>query len=140
MSLDRGAKIYIGVLAGILLSGIVARMLTLDFRLGEINEMLLQDPEIAAYPYQFKALEIQDRTAVLSSPRSTTVPAIQFLGIINPRLANKSEQDPEVIAAQKELGALQGKVRELVVGRPDIDKVHWQLDKQWYADRGILVD
>ncbi len=140
MSLDRGAKIYIGILGGILLAGLAARLLTLDFRLGEINEMLLQDPEIAAYPYTFKALEIQGRTAVMSSPRSTAVPAIRFLGIIKPRLANKSEQDPELIAAQKELGALQGKVRELVVDRPDIDKVRWQLDKQWYADRGIPVN
>jgi hypothetical protein len=102
--------------------------------------MLQQDTEIAAYPYQFRALEIQGRTAVLSSPRSASQPAVRFLGIIKPGLARKSDQDPDMIAAQKELGSLQSRVRKLVLSRPDIDKVRWQLDKQWYRARGVLVD
>lgn len=140
MSLDRGTKIYAGVLGGILLIALTAWVVTLDFRLGEIDDMLQQDAEIAAYPYKFHALDIQGKTAVMSSPRSTNVPAVQFLGMIKPGLANKSEQDPAVIAAQKELGALQSKVRKLVLEREDIEKVRWRLDKQWYAGRGIMVD
>jgi hypothetical protein len=136
---DRGKKIYAGVLGGILLAGILTWVLTLDFRLAEIDQMLQQDPEITAYPYKFRALEIQDRTAVMSSPRSTSLPAVRFLGIIKPDLARKSDQDPEMIAAQKELGALQSRVRELVLSRPDIDQVRWQLDEQWYANRGIFL-
>jgi hypothetical protein len=140
MSLDRGTKIYAGVLGGILLIGIVAWLFSLDFRLGEIDEMLQQDSEIGAYAYKFRALEISGKTAVMSSPRSTSTPAVRFLAMIKPNLANKSEQDPEVIAAQKELGALQSKVRELVLRRPDIDNVRWRLDKEWYANRGIVVN
>jgi hypothetical protein len=140
MELDRGTKIYAAVLGTVLLAGFLAWLLTLDFRLGEIDQMLQQDPEIAAYPYKFRALEIQGRTAVMSSPRSTSLPAVRFLGMIKPGLARKSEQNPDVIAAQKELGSLQSKVRELVLSRPDIDKVRWQLDKQWYASRGIMVN
>jgi hypothetical protein len=75
----------------------------------------------------------------MSSPRSTSLPAVRFLGIIKPDLARKSDQDPEMIAAQKELGALQSRVRELVLSRPDIDQVRWQLDEQWYANRGIFL-
>jgi hypothetical protein len=138
--LDRGTKIYAGILGSILLAGVVAWLLTLDLRLGEIDEMLQQDPEIGVYPYRFRALEIQGRTAVMSSPRSTDLPAVRFLAIIKPNLARKSEQDPDMIAAQKELGALQSRVRELVLSRPDIDKVRWRLDRQWYASRGIFLN
>ena len=140
MSLDRGTKIYAGVLGAILLAGVIAWLLSLDSRLGEIEEMLAQDPDLAAYPYQFKALQIQGKTAVMSTPRSTSLPAVRFLGMIKPNLANKSEQDPEVIAAQKELGELQSKVRKLVTSREDIDKLRWRLDRDWYASRGIVVE
>lgn len=140
MSLDRGTKIYASVLGAILLTGFLAWLLSLDSRLGEIEELLESDPELAAYPYQFQALAIEGRTAVMFTPRSTNLPAVRFLGMIKPSLVNKSEQDPEVIAAQKELGGLQSKVRKLVTSREDIDRVRWTLDKDWYASRGILVN
>ena len=140
MSLDRGTKIYAAVLGGILLVGVASWLFTLDFRLGEIDDMLQQDPEIAAYPYPFKALEIRGTTAILSTPRSTSMPAVRFLAIIKPSLANKSEQDPAVIEAQKALAAVQSKVRKLVLQRKDIEQVRWRLDKEWYADRGIPLD
>lgn len=140
MSLDRGTKIYAGILGTILLIGVITWLFTLDLRLGEIDEMLQQDLEIAAYPYKFRALEIQGKTAVISSPRSTSMPAIRFLGIIEPGLSNKSDQDPAMIAAQKKLGAIQLKVREMVLTHKEIEKVRWRLDKQWYADRGIAVN
>ena len=140
MGLDRGTKIYAAILGAILLAWMIAWLLTLDGRLGEIDDMLGDDPELAAYPYQFRALEIENKTAVISTPRSTRLPAVRFLGMIKPGLANKSEQDPAVIAAQKELASLQSKVRELVTSREDIDKVRWRLDKEWYASRGIIID
>ncbi len=140
MSLDRGTKIYAGIIGSMLLIGVMFWLFTLDFRVGEIDELLQQDPDIAAYPYKFKALRINGKTAVMSSPRSNRMPAVRFLAIIKPSLAHKSDQDPAMIAAQKELGALQSKVRKLVLTRNDIEKVSWHLDKQWYADRGILVD
>lgn len=140
MSLDRGTKIYAGVLGGILLIAVISWMVTLDFRLGEIDDMLQQEPSIAAYPYTFRALEIKGTTAVMSTPRSTSMPAVRFLAIIKPSLANKSEHDPMVIEAEKELANLQSKVRKMVLERQDIDKVSWRLDKQWYADKGIMVE
>jgi hypothetical protein len=140
MALDRGTKIYASILGGILIIFIAFWLMNLDFRLGQIDDMLLQDPEIAAYPYRFHALEIQGKTAVMSTPRSTSMPAVRFLGMIKPSLANKSEQDPAVIEAQKQLGVIQGRVRKLVLLRDDIDNVRWRLDKQWYSDHGILID
>ena len=70
MPLDKGTKIYAAVLGGVVLLGLVAWLLTLDPRLGEIDRMLQADPEIAAYPYHFHVLEIQKTTAVVSTPRT----------------------------------------------------------------------
>jgi hypothetical protein len=139
MSLDRGTKIYAGILGSILLIGVIFWLFSLDFRLGEIDDLLQQDHEIAAYPYKFKALKINGTTAVISTPRSNRMPAVQFLAIIKPSLAHKTDQDPAMIEAQKELGALQSKVRKLILTRDDIEQVRWVLDKQWYTDRGMLV-
>jgi hypothetical protein len=140
MSLDRGTKIYAGVLGGILLLGLIAWLMSLDFRLGEIDEMLREDPQIAAYPYPFHVLQIAGTTAYVSTPRTNAVPAVRFLGMIKPSLNNKSDQDPQVIAAQKELGAIQGKVRKLILNRDDIEKVSWRIDKEWYASKGVWLD
>ncbi|MET0071533.1 MAG: hypothetical protein ABW096_15970 [Candidatus Thiodiazotropha sp.] len=139
MSLDRGTKIYAAVLAIICLSLLLTWMLTLDMRLEEIDDMIDRDSKIASYPYPFRALEIEGTTAVLSSPRSNAMPAVRFLGLIKPRLKNLDEQDPALIAAQKELAEVQSRVRKLVLRRNDIDSVSWRLDKEWYAEKGILL-
>jgi hypothetical protein len=139
MSLDRGTKIYAAILAGICLSIIIAWLLTLDFRIGEIDTLLQRDPQIAAYPYPFRALEIKGKTAVISSPRSSTMPAIEFIALIKPGLKNVSEQDTKMISAQKELAAIQSKVRKLVLSREDIDRVNWRIDREWYAERGVWL-
>jgi hypothetical protein len=140
MPLDRGTKIYAAILGGIVLIGLVAWLLTLDPRLGEIDRMLQADPEIAGYPYHFRVLEIQRTTAVVSTPRSPDMPAVQFLSIIYPNLSNKDAQSPEMIAAEKELASVQSKVRKLILSRPDIDKVRWSIDKEWYADKGMWLE
>ncbi|MEJ2424430.1 MAG: hypothetical protein P8101_08190 [Candidatus Thiodiazotropha sp.] len=70
MSLDRGTKIYAGVLGGILLLGLIAWLMSLDFRLGEIDEMLREDPQIAAYPYPFHVLQIAGTTAYVSTDQT----------------------------------------------------------------------
>ncbi|MCG7981611.1 MAG: hypothetical protein JAY90_02550 [Candidatus Thiodiazotropha lotti] len=140
MSLDRGTRIYAGILGSLVGVSLLAWLLTLDFRLGEIDEMLKQDKQIAAYPYTFKALEIKGTTAILSTPRTSAVPAVKFLSMIFPRLSRKSEQDPAVIAAQQQLGKIQGKVRELVLSRQDIERVSWRINRAWYAQKGVMID
>ena len=140
MSLDRGTKIYAAILAAICLASLLAWALTLDFRVDEINETIRQDAQIAAYPYPFRVLKIEGRTAVLSSPRSSAMPAVRFLGIINPRLKQFSDQDPQLIEAQKELAQIQSKVRKLVLSRADIDRVDWRIDREWFAERGIWLE
>lgn len=140
MSLDRGTKIYAAILASICLSILLAWLVTLDFRVGEIDSMLKQDSQISSYPYPFRALEIQGNTAVMSSPRSREMPAVRFISLIRPDLKNLNEQHPKLIEAQQELAAVQSKVRKLVLSREDIDRVNWRIDKEWFAGRGIWLE
>ncbi|MET0062996.1 MAG: hypothetical protein AB2603_20225 [Candidatus Thiodiazotropha endolucinida] len=140
MSLDRGTKIYAAVLASICFGILLAWLLTLDFRLGEIDDMLERDPLISSYPYPFRAMQISGTTAIISSPRSNTMPAVRFIGLIKPSLKNLSDQDPKLIREQKELAAVQSKVRKLVLDREDIDRVEWRIDKEWFAEKGIWLD
>jgi hypothetical protein len=102
--LDRGTRIYAGVLAAIALGILVAWLLGLDPRVGEINDRLAQDAEIPAYPFPFRVLEISDGVAVVASPRSHQVSVLRFLGIIDPALRNADPDSTAVIAAQKRLG------------------------------------
>ncbi len=140
MSLDRGTKIYATVLAVICLISLLAWILSLDFRIDEINATIGQDARIAAYPYTFRAVDIEGKTAVLTSPRSSAMPAVRFLGLINSRLKDLDEQDPRLIEAQKELAEIQSKVRELVLSRADINRVEWRIDREWFAQRGIWLE
>jgi len=104
-----------------------------------LNEVLDDDPQLAAYPYRFQVLAVQGRTAVLSSPRSPELPAVRFLALLQPALAGKEPNDPALVAAEKDLAAHQGRARELVLADPDIDIVRWRVDRGWYAERGVLV-
>ncbi|MEW8505238.1 MAG: hypothetical protein AB2598_00915 [Candidatus Thiodiazotropha sp.] len=139
MSLDRGTKIYAAVLTAICLGTLFAWLMSLDFRLEEIDELIRQDAQISSYPYPFRVLDIEGTTAVLSTPRSNAMPAVRFLGLIKPGLKYLDEQDPKLIAAQKELATIQSKVGKLVLRRNDIERVSWRLDKEWFAEKGIWL-
>jgi hypothetical protein len=108
-------------------------------RVWELNAMLEADPQIAAYPYPFRVVALDDGVAAISTPRSFDLPAYRFLAIIHPNLANKADNDPEVIAAQQELIDHQKRAQGLVLAQPDVESVRWELDTQWLSARGISV-
>ena len=137
--LDRGTKIYIGILAAIVLTIAIAWLLSLDPRVGEINDRLEQDPEISAYPFPFRVLEIGNGIAMVASPRSPQVSAMRFLGIVDSNLRNADPDSPAVTAAQKKLADIQGRVRKLVEAEPDIERVSWRVDADWFAAHGVQL-
>jgi len=137
--LDRGTKIYIGVLAAIALPTLVAWLLSLDPRVWEINDRLAQDPEISAYPFPFRALEIRNSVAVVASPRSPQVSVMRFLGIVDTDLRNADPDSPAAVAAQEKLADIQGRVRNLIEAEPDIDRVSWRVDVDWFAAHGVQL-
>ena len=109
-----------------------------DVRVGKVNVQLQNDPELAAYPYTFRLIDIdQQGIANVSTPRSAKVSVLQFFAIVKPELAEKGSNSPKLIAAQKEISFLQEKAKQIVLAHPDIQQVHWQIDKHWYASKGV---
>ena len=132
----RNYLIIIGTMVGLFAAVWLAN---LNPRVWELNDLLEDDPQLSSYPYQFRVLTLENGIASVSSPRSSQVPAVRFLGIIRPQLANRQDNDPDVIAAQKELASLQARARELILAEPDVDRVYWQIDSAWYAEHGVML-
>ena len=121
------------------MEGIFAWLLSLDTRAREINDRLEQDPEIAAYPFPFRVLEISNGIAAVASPRSAEVSVMRFLGLVDPDLREADPDSPAAIAAQKTLGEIQGRVRKLIEAETDIEGVRWRVDTDWFAARGVRL-
>lgn len=139
MALDRFTRnylVFLGVLAAAALGWWVS---TWSPRVGELNALLAEDPALAGYPYRFRVVALEDGVATLTTPRSFEMPAVRFLGILHPRLKGRSSDDPEVVAAQKRLAEHQGRARKLVLAEADVNRVRWRLDRDWYADHGVVL-
>jgi len=100
--MDRGTRNYL-LFIGILVAGLLVLFLYEDPRVGELNDRLEQDPEVADFPYPFRVLEVDHGVATLSSPRSTEVPVEQVLGLLFPIVAGRSADSPEFQQAQRSL-------------------------------------
>lgn len=137
--LDRGTKIYIGVVVAIALAILIAWLLNLDPGVWEINDRLEQDPEISAYPFPFRVLEISNGVAVVTSPRSPQVSVMRFLGIVDPGLRDADPDSPAAIAAQKKLADIQRRVRKQVEAEPGIERVSWRVDADWFTAHGVQL-
>ena len=108
-------------------------------RVWELNDVLEAEPVVATYPYAFRVTEFSDGIATLSTPRSFNFPAVRFLPILEPELANLAQDDPRMVAAQQRLIDAQKRAMELVQAQPDVRGVRWELDIAWLADHGIQV-
>ncbi len=108
-------------------------------RVWELNDLLEAEPVVAAYPYAFRVTKFDDGIATLATPRSFNFPAIRFLPILEPELANLAQDDPRMVAAQQRLVDAQKRAMELVQAQPDVRGVRWELDIAWLADHGIQV-
>lgn len=105
-----------------------------------MNEAIRQDAALRAYPYRFHIVRVEDGTVVMATPRSPKAPAFQVLKLIHPSLQGRSPESPEFMQAQQELAGLQSRAREIVPRQPDIQAVKWELDRDWLAGDGILID
>ena len=103
----------------------------------ELDEVLTSDPQLATYPYRFRLRSFENGVAIISTPRSFDIPAIRFLQIIDPKLAGKNQDDPEMVAAQQQLIDHQKRAMGLMLAQPGVQSVDWELDTQWLADHGV---
>lgn len=137
--LDDFARRYLYVLGAVLLAAVVWWVANLDFRVGELNDLLESDSELAAYPYEFRVLSLENGVADMSSPRSAQMSAIQGLRILFPALENASAISSEMMAAQEQLARVQSRAGKLVGEQPDVRRVRWVLDESWLSSHGVYV-
>jgi len=136
---DRFTRNYSIALAAVILV-ILAFALYEDPQVSELNDLLEREPAVAGYPYRFQVLRVANGIAVISTPRSSAFPVYRALGIIDPHLANRSQEDPDVMKAQQELAEVQKRVKSIVTESDGINRVQWELDRNWLSRNGVQLD
>ncbi|MFO7550245.1 MAG: hypothetical protein R6W80_02480 [Haliea sp.] len=137
--MDSFTRRYLYLLGVVLVVVLAVWLAGRDGRLGELNTQLAQDPLLADYPYPFRVLEIENRVAVMSSPRSAQMSVMHFLYAAFPELQGKDVQHPDMVAAQTRLGDMQSRASAVVQAHPEVDRVRWLLDERWLAERGVML-
>lgn len=137
--MDDFTKKYLYFLIGLALVGLIWWLSSLDFRAGEINDILAADSDIAAYPYPFRVISVTKGVAKVSSPRSAELSALQSLRAMFPELKTSDPMSDEVMAAQKELARVQSHAAKLIKRQDDVVTISWVLDTQWLSEHGIQV-
>jgi hypothetical protein len=108
-----------------------------DPQLSELNDLLEQDEVVSGYPYKFHLLRMKNGVAVISTPRNSEFPVFKALGILYPRLANRAQDNPDLMRAQQQLAEVQKRVKRIVIESGKVQRVRWELDLEWLADHGI---
>lgn len=138
--LTRTAVIGSGVLLVLLALSLVPwGSWSLSPRIWQLNDILKQDPTLAEYPYDFRAIEFLRGIATLTRPYDAGVPVSIFLTTIDPALAGKPPDDPAWVAAEDRLRQHEMHAISLMLAEPDVSSVMWALDRAWFGRRGIPI-
>ncbi|TBW56854.1 hypothetical protein EZI54_07845 [Marinobacter halodurans] len=97
-----------------------------------LNNHLQDDPKLSGYPYQFRVLRVEGDTAIMSSPRSYEVSTQDALRALFPSLRSLSDDHRDWQRAEREFAHLQAHAGNLVLADERIDKIRWELDRNWY--------
>ncbi|MGD8588458.1 MAG: hypothetical protein PVG22_06455 [Chromatiales bacterium] len=136
--MDRFTRNY-SIVLGVIVLLVLAWALYEDPQVSDLNDLLERDAEIASYPYRFQVLRIQNEIAVMSTPRSSEFPVHRALGILFPHLANRAQDNPDVMKAQQELAEIQKRAQAIVIKSGKVKGVRWELDKAWLSQHGIAL-
>lgn len=137
--MDRGTKIYAGFLLAVALAFLIWALYE-DPQVSALNDRLAGDAELASYSYRFRVIRVENRTAIMTTPRSSRVPVARILGILHPAAAGRATDSTAFQEAQLKLAARQKRAKALVVQQPAIDAVRWELDRRWLQAHGITSD
>jgi hypothetical protein len=97
-------------------------------------------PALRGYPYPFEVLRLEGAVAVMATPRSPAVPVYRMIGALYPALAGKSPDNPDFVAAEKELAKVQSEAKKIVLEQPGVTEVKWELDQNWLISHGIPLN
>jgi len=140
-SASPGKKVSITLIA-LAFSGIYWFGLRDDPKVTILNEAIQKNGSSALrdYPYQFQVVRVENTVAVMATPRSTTVPVYRMIGALYPSLAGKAPNDPDFIAAEKELAKVQTEAKKIVLEQPGVSEAKWELDQNWLIGKNISLN
>ncbi len=138
--MDDFTRRYLYVLIGCAVLGFLWWVSSLDFRVSELNDLLEEDAELAAYPYPFRVESLNNGVARMTSPRSAKLAASQSLRVMYPVLQHSGAVSDEMMAAQDELARIQSHAAELISTQPDVKSVRWVLDVRWLENHGVRIE
>lgn len=136
--MDRFTRNY-SITLGLILIVFLGWVLYEDPLVADLNALLEQDSEVAAYPYRFQVLALHDGVATMGSPRSSDFPVYRALGILFPPLANREQDNPDLIQAQQDLARVQKRAMAIVLESGKAKRVRWELDRNWLSRHGVQV-
>ena len=96
-----------------------------------LNERLLKDKTLQAYPYPFRVLEEHDGVVTMSTLHGENVSLTQGLRTVFPELQDVTEDSPEMIEAQKKFAGMQARAQQIMIQHEEIDAVQWVVDESW---------
>lgn len=134
--MDRFTRNY-SITLGIILVIFLVWMLYEDPLVVDLNGLLEQDSAVVAYPYRFQVLAVHDGVAEMGTPRSSAFPVQRALGILFPALANRAQDDPDLMRAQQDLAQVQKRAMDIVLGSGKVKRVRWELDRDWLSRHGV---
>ena len=129
----RNYSVFLAVIALVIL----AWALYEDPQVSELNHLLEQDKLVSSYPYRFRLRGLKNGVAVISTPRSSAFPVFKALGTIYPHLANRAQDNPDLMQAQQQLAEVQKRVKSIVTESDRVQRVRWELDREWLANHGV---
>lgn len=139
MVMDRFTRNY-SIFLGLVVLAILLAVLYEDPAVSDLNELLEQDELVASYPYPFRVTKLdKGGVATMSTPRSTEFPVQRALGLLFPRLANRRQDDPDLMQAQQELATVQKRAMAIVKDADAVKRVSWVLDTAWLSKYGVQV-
>ncbi|MEN8180193.1 MAG: glutamate-ammonia-ligase adenylyltransferase [Pseudomonadota bacterium] len=136
--MDRFTRNYTITLAVIILA-VLAWALYEDPLVQDLNDLLEQESDLVNYPYQFRVVRLQNGIPVMSTPRSTDFPVYRALGILYPHLANRAQDNPDLMQAQQELARIQKRAKEILMQSDSVNSIRWELDKDWLSQHGVVM-
>lgn len=134
--MDKFTRNY-SIILGVIALFVLVWVLYEDPQVSDLNDLLEQDSAVAGYPYRFKVLRLQNGIAIVSTPRSSDFPVHRALGILFPNLANRAQDNPDVMQAQQTLAEIQKQVKAIVMKSDKVKGIRWELDKNWLSQHGI---
>ncbi|MBT8122715.1 MAG: hypothetical protein KJO10_09295 [Gammaproteobacteria bacterium] len=136
--MDRFTRNY-SIVLGVVIVVLVAVFMHQDPQIQSLNDRLLQDTRLSAYPYTFRVLRLEDGVATMTTPRSPDFPAYRALGLLFPSLDGLPQDDTRLMQGQLDMAQIQEYAKSLVLEAESVERVVWELDTQWLDRHDIEI-